>query len=151
MDVTSHVEALQADLARLAGIGDAEHAETLRRTAEALEPALRLRLLEVVAEAAGELGAQLRGTVEVRLAGGDPSLVYVEGEPEPTPAPADDALGLSARITLRLAEALKAAVERAAAEEGVSVNTWLVQTIKRSLDRRADRPGGKRLSGYARS
>ena len=151
MDVTPHLEALRQDLSALAAIGDAEHNEAVRRIAAALEPSLRLRLLDVITEAAHELDAQLPGTVELRLAGGEPSLAYVESEPEARPSLGDDALALSARITLRLAETLKAAVEAAAAQEGVSVNTWLVQTIKRSLDRRSDRRGGKHLSGYARS
>ena len=121
----------------------------MRRIAAALERSLRLRLLQLVSEAAHELDGQVPGTVDLRLAGGEPSLVYAEAEPEAHPSRADDAL--SARITLRLAEPLKAAVEVAAAREGVSVNTWLLQTIKRSLDRRPDRRSGKRLSGYARS
>ncbi len=149
MDITAHVDSLQQDLASLAAIGNSEHEETLRRISTVLEPALRLRLLEVLGEAARELDGLLPGSVEVRLAGGEPSLVYAEGEPEARPGRDDDAL--SARITLRLAEPLKAAVEAAAAREGVSVNTWLLQTIKRTLDRPPDRRSGKRLSGYARS
>ena len=149
MDITRHLEALQHDLEALATIADPEHREAARRIAAALEPSLRLRLLELVSEAAHELDDQVPGTVELRLAGGEPSLVYAEPEPEAHPSRDDDAL--SARITLRLAEPLKAAVEVAAAREGVSVNTWLLQTIKRSLDRRSDRRSGKRLSGYARS
>lgn len=151
MDVTRHLEALQRDLIALAAVGDPEHAEVVRRISAALEPALRLRLLEVLSEAAHELDGQLPGSVELRLAGAEPSLVYAEGEPEARPSLGDDALSLSSRITLRLAETLKAAVETAAAQEGVSVNTWLVQTIKRNLDRRPEKRVGKRLSGYARS
>ena len=41
-----------------------------------------------------------------------------------------------ARITLRLPETLKASVEAAAAREGISVNAWLVQALARSIDRR---------------
>ena len=111
MDVTRHLEALQRDLIALAAVGDPEHAEVVRRISAALEPALRLRLLEVLSEAAHELDGQLPGSVELRLAGAEPSLVYAEGEPEARPSLGDDALSLSSRITLRLAETLKAAVE----------------------------------------
>jgi predicted HicB family RNase H-like nuclease len=84
------------------------------------------------------------------MAGGEPELVYVE-EVEPERADtADEAF--SARITLRLPETLKASLEAAAAASGVSVNTWLVQTLSRLL---APRPAAgrtrHRLTGYGRS
>ena len=40
--------------------------------------------------------------------------------------------GSEARITLRLPESLKAAIDGAAAREGLSVNTWLLQVLTRS-------------------
>ena len=123
------------------------------RLSQALGPALGLRLLEILSEAALEISAQLpAGHVEVRLAGQEPSLVYVEpGAETPPPAPAaEDAHG--ARITLRLPESLKASVEGAAAREGVSVNTWIVKALGRGL---APTGGssrvGSRLTGYGRS
>ena len=64
-------------------------------------------------------------------------------------APAFAAEDTSARITLRLPETLKASVEAAAAREGVSVNSWLVQALARAVDRRPSR--SSRLTGYARS
>ena len=58
----------------------------------------------------------------------------------------------SARISLRLPESLKASVERAAAGEGVSTNTWLVRAIARGLEPRTGRiRTGNRLQGYAQS
>ena len=58
---------------------------------------------------------------------------------------------LSARITLRLPESLKAAVEKAADREGVSTNTWLVRAIARATESRPTHVHGKRLTGYAQS
>lgn len=108
-----------------------------------------LRLLDALTEASLELSAQLpSGSVEVRLIGQDPQLVYVEEERAPATPQPDDAF--TARITLRLPENLKEKVETAAAREGVSTNTWIVRAIARSTT-----PGGgrsdNRLTGFARS
>ena len=150
MQITVHVDALQNDLAAVAAVGGAAETEAARRIAVALESAFRVRLLDAVSDAAHELSGQLpHGRVEVRLAGGEPSLVFVEEAPEPRPAPGEEA-GLGARITLRLPEALKSRVEAAASATGVSVNTWLVQAISRSLDT-PPRRTGRHLSGFARS
>src|SRR5919198_4659313 len=106
MNVAAFVEALQRDLEAVAGMGDDAVAEAARRIAAALEPSLRLRLMDVLGEAAVELTSQLpNGHIAGRVAGGDPELVYVEERGGPMPA-ADDSL--SARITLRLPQTLKA-------------------------------------------
>jgi hypothetical protein len=151
MKLSVHIEALQNDLAAVAGMADENTRETVGRVVVALESALRLRLLEAVTEAAAEISSQLAsGQVEVRFAGGDPQLVVAEQAEEPAPAPGgDDAL--TARITLRLPEGLKASVEVAASREGMSVNSWLLQAISRSLDRRGPVRSGRRISGWARS
>ena len=147
-----HVEAIGRDLVATAtALGDESLVETLRRLVDASEPAIRLRLIDLLSEAAVSLNGQLvSGHVEVRLAGRDPELVYVaeaEGPDEP-PAPGDD---LSARITLRLPETVKAGVEAAAAREGVSANAWIVRALARALERRGARRSSNRLQGFARS
>src|SRR6266851_7372382 len=135
MQLTPHVSAIQSDLAAAAALGDDATAEAARRLADALGSSLQLRLLELLGEAALDVTAQLpSGHVEVRLSGREPQLVVVvEPEPatEPQPTAGDDA---SARITLRLGEALKAAIEAAADREQVSTNTWIVRTLGRALD-----------------
>jgi predicted HicB family RNase H-like nuclease len=67
------------------------------------------------------------------------------------PEPVDEAF--SARITLRLPDSLKQRVESAAAREGASVNTWLVQALQRALEPRRSMSSGSRnrLTGYGRS
>jgi hypothetical protein len=154
MQMANHVTAIQGDLAAAAALGDEAIAEAGRRLSEALESSLHLRLLDLLTEAALDLAASLPdGHVEVRLAGRDPQLVYVEDvtvSREPQPTPGDD---LSARITLRLPEALKGRVEAAAASEGVSVNAWIVRVLARAQDPRSARAGrtGNRIQGFARS
>ena len=149
MNVAAFVEALQRDLEAVAGIGDEASAQIAQRIAAALEPSLRLRLMDLLGEAAVELTSQLPdGHVDVRLVGGDPELVYVEERSGPVPT-ADDAL--SARITLRLPETLKAIIDAAAQDEGVSANTWLLQQISRSANPKRRGPTGRRMTGYGRS
>ena len=149
MNVAAFVEALQRDLEAVAGMGDDAVAEAARRISAALEPSLRLRLMDVLGEAAVELTGQLpNGHVDLRVSGGDPELVYVEEQSGPMPA-SDDAL--SARVTLRLPETLKSIIDAAAQEAGVSANTWLLQQISRSANPSRRTPGGRRMTGYGRS
>jgi HicB family len=150
MQMAPYVQALQEDLARAASLaGDEASHEAGRRLAEALESSLQLRLLDVLGEIALSLNSQVPGRVEVRLAGREPELVYVEEEEaEPAASPGDDAL--TARITLRLSDSLKAQIEVAAARESLSVNSWIVRALARGLETRSVR-AGRRLSGYAES
>jgi hypothetical protein len=153
MQIDGYVQALRGDLARVAAVGDESTARAAELLAVALESALGRRLLEALGEAALELSSQLDdGRVEVRYAGSDPELVLVRDEVEAAVEPADEAF--TARITLRLPESLKARLEGAAAREGVSVNTWLVQALSRLQgESRPSSSGGsrRRLTGYGRS
>ena len=152
MEMAHHIHAIQEDLAAAASLApDDATVEAGRRLTQALGSSLQLRLLDVVSEAALALSDSLPGRIEVRLAGRDPELVYIEEEePEPTQAGADDSF--SARITLRLPEGLKAQIEVAANIEGASVNTWIVRALQRGLEPRTRSVRtGRRLSGYADS
>ena len=156
MQITVHIQSIQQDLAAAAALGDEASAEAGRKLSLALESSLHLRLLDLLTEAAAGLSAQLpSGHVDVRLSGRDPELVFVDDEPLPAGGPASGAgdESLTARITLRLPEALKTSVEAAADHEGVSTNTWLVRAVARALEPRADRrgPGRNRLQGFAQS
>jgi hypothetical protein len=150
MELGHHADAIRAELAALAGLGDEYVAAAAERLSQALGPALRGRLLEVLSEAALEVNAQLPGGhVEVRLAGQEPALVYVPHEGEQQAPGTED--GLTARITLRLPESLKGSVEQAAARDGVSVNTWLVKALARAVTQLGGSRVGSRLTGYGRS
>jgi HicB family len=154
MEMAHHIHAIQEDLAAAASLAtDEPTVEAGRRLTQALGSSLHLRLLDVVSEAALALSGAVPGRIEVRLAGRDPELVYIEEEEQPEPAQAasaDDAF--SARITLRLPEGLKAQLEVAANLEGTSVNAWIVRALQRGLEPRTRSVRtGRRLSGYADS
>lgn len=151
MDMSGHIEALRADLAAAASIADEQGQRIADQLGRALEPALRLRLLDILGEAALELNDQLpSGQVEVRLAGRDIGLHYAEAAPAPAQQPVEEEQ--AARITLRLPESLKARAEAAANSEGISLNTWLVRATARGLERGGRRSGfGQRLTGYTTS
>jgi hypothetical protein len=152
MEMAPHVEALQNDLAEIAAVGDDATAQAAQRLSAALRSSVGLRILDALAEAALELSAQLpSGHVEVRLSGQDPQLVYVEEEGAAPASTADE--GVTARITLRLPESLKATIELVAGREGVSINTWLIRALARAVSAPPSRPrrSGNRLTGYGRS
>jgi hypothetical protein len=149
MNLTIVLEGLQEDLQGLAELGDERSAQIARRLGEALGSNLRLKLFDLLSQVAVELNSKLpSGHIEVRLAGQEPELVFVDA-----PAEGGGGVGeeLTARISLRLPESLKAAVEKAADREGVSTNTWLVRAIARAAESRPVHVSGKRLSGYAQS
>jgi hypothetical protein len=132
-------------------------------------------LQDALAAAAEEITVELApGSVEVRLRGREPEFVVtppptdpaVEDREDENAAGWDEAPRLLpegeelavSRINLRLPEHLKSRIERAAAAEGLSVNSWLVRSSAAALGR-ADpthRPqrrtprGRQRYSGWAR-
>jgi len=111
----------------------------------AAEPAVRLAVLAAVSAAADQITAALLDVpsapvVTVHLDGAELRVDVrptQQGEPpaaDPTggAASADDA-DATARISLRLSEALKSRIEAAARGRSVSVNTWLVQAANAAL------------------
>ena len=167
MDLAPYVDELRRDLAAAAEAASAEVRDAASRLSYAIEPSLRMVLLEALGVAAAEITEQLAaGVVEVRLRGRDPELVVAE---DATAAPeelaemaasavADVEEGV-ARVSLRLPESVKARVEEAAAASGQSVNAWLVRAVVQMLDAPPDRPSrssresrvfGQRLTGWQR-
>jgi hypothetical protein len=156
MDLTPHLNVLRADLAAAAAVGGEQAARAAALLTDALEPALRLVLLDLLAEAAEDLSLQLSGaTVEVRLRSREPELVVSGAAPAPEPEPVDSEG--TARLTLRLPETLKARTEQAAVAEGVSVNAWLVRAVGAALQPATPFPfgsgssGPRRITGYGRA
>ncbi len=146
MELTGYADAMRADLSAVAEGGDDRARAAAERLLRALEPSLRLRLMDALGEAATELSGQLpEGRVELRLAGPEVSLAYVSESTTGGVVAEED---YSARITLRLPDSLKARAEQAAAREGISMNTWLVRALARALEHR---PRGNQLRGFARS
>jgi hypothetical protein len=148
MQLDSHIQAIQSDLATASGLGDEATGQAAQRLIETLGSTLHLRLLDLLGEAVLEISGQLgSGRVEVRLAGRDPELVVVMEEVQDVPvAPGEE---FSGRITLRLPDSLKVAIETAAAEEGISTNAWLVRTLARTAAPQSLKRGRNRLQGYA--
>jgi hypothetical protein len=147
MRMSVHVEGVVTDLAAVAD-GDPTAEPLAERLIRLVEPSVRMRLFDALGEAARELNAQLpTGHVEVRLDGRDATLTFVDGSGSAAEDRVED--DLTARITLRLPERLKGDAESAAGREGLSMNAWLVRAVRGALDRRP--PGGRRLTGYARS
>ena len=99
----------------------------------ALRPALHQAVFRIAEQAAAEVAAQLDGySVSVVLEEDEPSLLVREDAAAPVTT--DD---LTARITLRLSDSLKAELEDAAGEVGESVNTFVVKAL-------SSRPARKR-------
>jgi hypothetical protein len=151
MQIDGHIQALREELVRVAALGDEATSRAAELLSVAIEASLGRQVQDVLAEAALELNSQLDDAhVEVRIVGRDPELVLVR-EDGTVREQADEAF--SARITLRLPESLKQRVESAAAREGASVNTWLVQALQRAVESRTRPASGSRnrLTGYGRS
>lgn len=152
MDLTPHLTALGEDLTAAAAVGGPETAHAAALLLGAVEPALRLVLLDLLAEAADDVSTQLGGvSVEVRLRGREPELVVHAPAPAPEPVAEEG----TARLTLRLPETLKARVEQAAG--GSSVNAWLVRAVTAALDPQPTFPlgagpsGPRRITGFGRT
>ena len=149
MNLSILLTGVQEDLEGVAELGDERARQIARRLAESIGSSLRLKLLDLLAQAAVEVSSNLpSGHVEIRLAGEEPEFVYVDTAGESSGALGEE---LSARITLRLSDNLKLTVEKAADREGVSTNTWIVRAIARAAESRPARSSGKRLTGYAQS
>ncbi|MGE5830541.1 MAG: toxin-antitoxin system HicB family antitoxin [Micromonosporaceae bacterium] len=131
MELTQYLESLRRELAAAAAPGGPDVTKAAELLGGSLEASTRLLLLEALSDAAAEITAKLGdSSVEVRLRGREAQFVVTRPEPGPMGgAPPAGTEGDLARITLRLPESLKEAVERAAASEGISVNAWLVRAI----------------------
>lgn len=163
MELTQYVEALRGSLAAAGQAAADDVRDAAERLSYAVEPSLRLTLLEALGDAAAEVTTQLDGiAVEVRLRGGDPEMVATEtvaapprppqppAPPAPPTPPEDEG---TSRVSLRLPETLKVRVEEAAAAEGMSVNAWLIRAVLQTFEpaRSSTRISvGRNLSGWVR-
>lgn len=160
MDLTPYLENLRRDLAATAAPGGADVARAADLLSSSLDASVRLSLMEALADAAAEITTKLSAaSVEVRLRGREADLVVTEVAPAAPPAPPPAAAdgGDVARITLRLPESLKQAVERAAEAEGISVNSWLVRAVAAAATPGNPTPPptgrafGRRVTGFAQA
>ncbi|HET6878052.1 MAG TPA: toxin-antitoxin system HicB family antitoxin [Jatrophihabitans sp.] len=141
MHLDSHVAAVHDQLTAAAALGDDRTREIAASLATAAAPAVRLAILDAISAAADEITAALLDypgspAVATRLEGDEVRIeVRATAATEAEPPRTDDGEA-SARISLRLSEALKADIDAAAERDGVSVNTWLVRAATAAL-----RPG----------
>jgi hypothetical protein len=174
MDLMPYVENLRRELAVAAEAGGPEARALAERLTGPLESAARLALLEALSAAAGEITRDLApGSVDVLLRGGDPAFVVTPppvppredvaggetGAPPVAASPAGPLAGEdggTARLTLRLPDHLKARVEEAAGQQGISVNAWLVRAISAAFEpamgnRSVSQPrSGRSYTGWVR-
>ncbi len=161
MDLAEYVDALRRHLTAAAGAGAEPVRETARVLAETLEPAVRLVLTDALAAMAAELTSRWDGgTVDIRIRGGGPEVVITPAAPAAAP-PADasggppEEDGAVSRISLRLPESLKSRAEAAAADAGLSLNSWLVRAVATGLSTpppgAAGPSGTRRITGFAHS
>ena len=155
MDITPYVESLRHDLTAAAEAGGDEARAAAERLALALDPAVRLALMDALSQAAAEITSELpAGSIDVRLKGREPQFVVdVPTAPmapmaptaptapqAPTPPSADEAEvedDSVARITLRLPESVKYKAEELAAKSGHSLNSWIVNVVRAATRERA--------------
>lgn len=176
MDITSYVEALGQDLAAVADAAGPEARAVAERLVLALDPAVRMALVEALSHAAAEITSELPGgSVEVRMRGREPQFVVTAPAVPQPPAPAPSAEetedegddGAIARITLRIPEPLKVRAEELATKNGTSLNSWIVSAVRAATRGRMvnvdvdlspllgglpggrARPGGRRMTGWA--
>ena len=161
MDLTPYVSQLREDLTAAASAGDEQTRHTAAVLGVAVEPAARLAIMNALSDLAAEVTAALEDrVVEVRLDGRDVRVAVSspsESEPdstgssgtghgadrpdadgplppfEPGAAAFGEAGGDIRRMTLRLIDQVKAQAERAAAEQGVSLNAWVSQAVAGAL------------------
>jgi len=168
MDLSEYVASLRQEMTTITRFAGEDVARAAELLTEAMDSSVRLTLLEALSAAAAEITTRLDdAVVDVRLAGSDADFVVTMTNDEPFRAPAPPAPpgppgGESAddmtRVTLRLPEPLKAQVEAAAGEAGISVNAWLIRAIGQALGTPPgrERPGrsrggpGQRYTGFAR-
>ncbi|MDJ0767793.1 MAG: DUF1778 domain-containing protein [Ilumatobacter sp.] len=144
MHVRPVVNSLRASIVGQAAVGGDDPAveAAVAQIADAIEPALHLAALQLAEQAAAEVGAQLPDrTVEVVLVDGDPALRLADAEPEPAEPDLED---FDARITLRLPPTLKGLIEQSATADGDSVNSWVVDALKRRAQ--STDAGGRRVT-----
>lgn len=150
MDLTPYISRLREDLTAAASAGDEQTRHTAALLGAALEPAARLTLMNALSDLAAEVTATLDDrVVEVRLDGRDVRVAVsstADPKTDPGTAPPPPGPGASSfadmggdisRMTLRLLDQIKGQAERAAAEQGVSLNTWVSQAVQGAL--RGDR------------
>ena len=103
MKMSLVVDGLRSDVVAVGELGDETVAEVAERIADLLGRAVPGRVLDLLSDAAAELTATLPdGRVEIRVAGDDVDMTYVEDDPD---RPRRRGTGTSCRPASRSASA----------------------------------------------
>jgi hypothetical protein len=163
MDLTPYTQSLKQDLLTAASIGDDDVRRAATVLSGAIEPAARLAIMNALSDLAAEVtGALEDTTVELRLDGRDvrisvtrheaPAPVATDAEPEDWRRSMKDAGGELSRTTVRIFDELKTQAEKAAADQGVSLNTYISRAISDSVRGAVGNPkgrkGGRTVTGF---
>jgi hypothetical protein len=171
MDLTPYTQNLRQDLLTAASVGDEDVRRAATVLAGAIEPAARLSIMNALSDLAAEVTGVLEDTtVELRLDGRDVRISVTRHHAPETVAPGEDPAGEDwrramkdaggelSRTTVRLFDELKVQAERAAADQGVSLNTYISRAVSDSVrsavhtegrggDHRG-RKSGRNISGF---
>lgn len=159
MELSPYLQAIAEDIEKVTALADDSTRAVAGRLLAALEPSLRMALVQAVSDAVAVVSADLDGVVAVvRLEGRDPVIAVEHTGESPSPPPLTEEEGDdSARVTIRLPQGLKHRAETRAGEADQSLNTWVVQAIRRALLEdgalaglgRGRLPGARRVTGWA--
>lgn len=150
MKMSLVIEGFREDLVAVGELGDDAVGEMADRIASVFTRSAPTRILSLLSDVAAELTSELpEGRIEIRLVGDDVEFAFVDDQS----VSADSDAELTARITLRLPEQLKARVEASAARESISVNGWILRTLERgtSSAKARNSRAGSRLQGFGTS
>lgn len=149
MELQPYVDEVREQLLHVAAANGPESSRIAEQMSANIDAVVRLVLLDAISGAADEITLELApSSVAVQLRGRDPEFVVDHAQGADFPLDrysssahsvvADGAAdeGGTARITLRLSEALKLRVEAAAEREVSSVNSWIVRTLASATDSR---------------
>lgn len=156
MDLQPYVDSVREDLVIAAKAGGSEAEELADRLTAPLDSAIRLALLDALSAATEEITRELApASVDVRLRGREPEFVVSRpaSQQQAEPAFAIDESAGTWRVTLRLPESLRAIVEAAAGNDGISLNAWLVRAAAAAVKKPSSSTtfgSGNTISGWVR-
>ncbi|RDI42902.1 hypothetical protein [Nocardia mexicana] len=134
MDLNKYTAQLREDLVAAAALGDEKTQATAAALAAATENSARLALLAALSDLAAEISETLGDrTVHVSVDGTDAHVDVRPTERSNDQPSFEDLTGDISRVTLRMVDQIKSRAEQAAAQSGMSLNSWLSSTVQDAL------------------
>jgi hypothetical protein len=154
MQLNSYLSAVAYDLDRATQLADDATRDVARRLVTVLEPGLRMAMVQLLSDAAAQLTSELSGpVVTIRMDGREPVWHVVFTDSQDAGNAAADAAGDdegTARVTVRLPEAVKRRAENLAQASGQSLNTWIIHALRRATTTDATPTrSSRRITGWA--